>query len=202
MILSTPRGLGGVGLTLTHANHVVHFVQVGGTQRLKINALGRVVRNRPEHGDVEVHIPICHCFRKKLLHSTRNLHAPLGEGKRRSNARRIAPSPTRRKADRNELFSRYCRVTSAEDGGLPEHLPPRAEQKNNLEPLTPSIHYEKTNRKNRPPSLGHFSPSEASSITYGPDRRRSSWHNSLESNTSATTPLVNYCFQSGENRLP
>jgi SNF2 family DNA or RNA helicase len=97
MILS-PRA-GGVGLTLTHANHVIHLSRWW-NPAVEDQCTGRVVRIGQTR-DVEVHIPI-----SLLPHGRasfdQNLHALL-ERKRRLMRDALLP-PNATEADRNELF--------------------------------------------------------------------------------------------------
>jgi hypothetical protein len=97
MILS-PRA-GGVGLTLTHANHVIHLSRWW-NPAVEDQCTGRVVRIGQTR-DVEVHIPISLLPRGKASFD-QNLHALL-ERKRRLMRDALLP-PNATEADRNELF--------------------------------------------------------------------------------------------------
>ncbi len=97
MILS-PRA-GGVGLTLTHANHVIHLSRWW-NPAVEDQCTGRVVRIGQTR-DVEVHIPISLLPRGNASFD-QNLHALL-ERKRRLMRDALLP-PNATEADRNELF--------------------------------------------------------------------------------------------------
>jgi hypothetical protein len=97
MILS-PRA-GGVGLTLTHANHVIHLSRWW-NPAVEDQCTGRVVRIGQTR-DVEVHIPISLLPQGKASFD-QNLHALL-ERKRRLMRDALLP-PNATEADRNELF--------------------------------------------------------------------------------------------------
>jgi SNF2 family DNA or RNA helicase len=97
MILS-PRA-GGVGLTLTHANHVIHLSRWW-NPAVEDQCTGRVVRIGQTR-DVEVHIPIS-LLPKGKASFDQNLHALL-ERKRRLMRDALLP-PNATEADRNDLF--------------------------------------------------------------------------------------------------
>jgi SNF2-related domain/Helicase conserved C-terminal domain len=97
MILS-PRA-GGVGLTLTRANHVIHLSRWW-NPAVEDQCTGRVVRIGQTR-DVEVHIPISLLPRGNASFD-KNLHALL-ERKRRLMRDALLP-PNATDADRNELF--------------------------------------------------------------------------------------------------
>jgi SNF2-related domain/Helicase conserved C-terminal domain len=97
MILS-PRA-GGVGLTLTHANHVIHLSRWW-NPAVEDQCTGRVVRIGQTR-DVEVHIPIS-LLPQGNTSFDQNLHALL-ERKRRLMRDALLP-PNATEADRNELF--------------------------------------------------------------------------------------------------
>jgi hypothetical protein len=97
MILS-PRA-GGVGLTLTHANHVIHLSRWW-NPAVEDQCTGRVVRIGQTR-EVEVHIPIS-LLPKEHASFDQNLHALL-ERKRRLMRDALLP-PNATEADRNELF--------------------------------------------------------------------------------------------------
>jgi Helicase conserved C-terminal domain len=97
MILS-PRA-GGVGLTLTHANHVIHLSRWW-NPAVEDQCTGRVVRIGQTR-DVEVHIPIS-LLPQGNASFDQNLHALL-ERKRRLMRDALLP-PNATEADRNELF--------------------------------------------------------------------------------------------------
>jgi SNF2 family DNA or RNA helicase len=97
MILS-PRA-GGVGLTLTHANHVIHLSRWW-NPAVEDQCTGRVVRIGQTR-DVEVHIPIS-LLPQGRASFDQNLHALL-ERKRRLMRDALLP-PNATDADRNELF--------------------------------------------------------------------------------------------------
>jgi SNF2 family DNA or RNA helicase len=97
MILS-PRA-GGVGLTLTHANHVIHLSRWW-NPAVEDQCTGRVVRIGQTR-DVEVHIPIA-LLPQGRASFDQNLHALL-ERKRRLMRNALLP-PNATEADRNELF--------------------------------------------------------------------------------------------------
>ncbi len=97
MILS-PRA-GGVGLTLTHANHVIHLSRWW-NPAVEDQCTGRVVRIGQTR-DVEVHIPISLLPQGKASFD-QNLHALL-ERKRRLMRDALLP-PNATEADRSELF--------------------------------------------------------------------------------------------------
>jgi len=97
MILS-PRA-GGVGLTLTHANHVIHLSRWW-NPAVEDQCTGRVVRIGQTR-EVEVHIPISLLPQGKASFD-QNLHALL-ERKRRLMRDALLP-PNATEADRNELF--------------------------------------------------------------------------------------------------
>lgn len=97
MILS-PRA-GGVGLTLTHANHVIHLSRWW-NPAVEDQCTGRVVRIGQTR-DVEVHIPIS-LLPQGNPSFDQNLHLLL-ERKRRLMRDALLP-PNATEADRNELF--------------------------------------------------------------------------------------------------
>jgi SNF2 family DNA or RNA helicase len=97
MILS-PRA-GGVGLTLTHANHVIHLSRWW-NPAVEDQCTGRVVRIGQTR-NVEVHIPIS-LLPQGNASFDQNLHALL-ERKRRLMRDALLP-PNATEADRNELF--------------------------------------------------------------------------------------------------
>lgn len=97
MILS-PRA-GGVGLTLTHANHVIHLSRWW-NPAVEDQCTGRVVRIGQTR-EVDVHIPISLLPQGKTSFD-QNLHALL-ERKRRLMRDALLP-PNATDADRNELF--------------------------------------------------------------------------------------------------
>ncbi|UPK23406.1 DEAD/DEAH box helicase [Bradyrhizobium sp. 131] len=97
MILS-PRA-GGVGLTLTHANHVIHLSRWW-NPAVEDQCTGRVVRIGQTR-DVEVHIPIS-LLPQGNASFDQNLHSLL-ERKRRLMRDALLP-PNATEADRNELF--------------------------------------------------------------------------------------------------
>ncbi|WP_083859364.1 DEAD/DEAH box helicase [Bradyrhizobium genomosp. III] len=97
MILS-PRA-GGVGLTLTHANHVIHLSRWW-NPAVEDQCTGRVVRIGQTR-DVEVHVPIS-LLPQGRASFDQNLHALL-ERKRRLMRDALLP-PNATDADRNELF--------------------------------------------------------------------------------------------------
>jgi hypothetical protein len=97
MILS-PRA-GGVGLTLTHANHVIHLSRWW-NPAVEDQCTGRVVRIGQTR-DVEVHIPISLLPQGKTSFD-QNLHALLVRKRRLMRDALLPPNAT--EADRNELF--------------------------------------------------------------------------------------------------
>ncbi|WP_315734058.1 DEAD/DEAH box helicase [Bradyrhizobium sp. SZCCHNR1093] len=102
MILS-PRA-GGVGLTLTHANHVIHLSRWW-NPAVEDQCTGRVVRIGQTR-DVEVHIPLA-LLPESTASFDQNLHALL-ERKRRLMRDALLP-PNATEADRNELFQATIR---------------------------------------------------------------------------------------------
>ena len=97
MILS-PRA-GGVGLTLTHANHVIHLSRWW-NPAVEDQCTGRVVRIGQTR-EVEVHIPLA-LLPDGTASFDQNLHALL-ERKRRLMRDALLP-PNATEAERNELF--------------------------------------------------------------------------------------------------
>jgi hypothetical protein len=97
MILS-PRA-GGVGLTLTRANHVIHLSRWW-NPAVEDQCTGRVVRIGQVR-DVEVHIPMAMLPDGKASFD-QNLHALLNRKRRLMRDALLPPSAT--EADRDELF--------------------------------------------------------------------------------------------------
>jgi SNF2 family DNA or RNA helicase len=97
MVLS-PRA-GGVGLTLTRANHVIHLSRWW-NPAVEDQCTGRVVRIGQVR-DVEVHIPMAMLPDGKASFD-QNLHALLNRKRRLMRDALLPPSAT--EADRDELF--------------------------------------------------------------------------------------------------